>query len=259
MGAIMRLGVFFTFVMCGICGNSFAITCGGDNTNTYYIHYSCGDGTIATSLPESTAVSYNQSVTPTLIKSQCTAPDGYIWAGQYIVVDGVVSTTLLSASATSMTYLYARDITIQPRYVAANGVVDIIELGGPTYSSNKSTRTWTFDDWMGRMSGQAICATVDNGTTNTISGYMPPQDVQAQINAQHESAAGTTAHNGVNCFCRLTSNGTSNWALAAVYASNSACANDCAPHCAWKLQQTSGTSEGTWLRRALTAHLRVTE
>lgn len=259
----MRFGIIYVLVLTIICGNSFAITCGGDNANTYYIHYSCGDGTVATTLPEPIPVLYNQSVTPTLIKSQCTPPDDYVWAGQQIVVDGVVTTNLLSASATKMTYLYARDITIQPRFVYKGYLRDFTQYGGPSYSSNRAARTWTFNGWMGQISGYAICADVDPGTSNTISGYVPPQEVQAEIDAVHESASDSSAHNGMVCFCRSDgSDGNeywNRWALAAIYSSNSACAGDCAGHCGWKLQQTSGTSDGTWLRRALTATGRITE
>ena len=166
--------LFVSWVVALFAFNANALTCATDDT-VYYIHYSCGRGTLADgqTLPEPTPVRYNQTVTPQLIKSQCVGPDdGYEkWAGYQIVAEPRVVdesgygepivADVLSKTAQSFVYKYTRDITIQPRWVDTLADHDELVYAGMEYSATNGVRgEWEFMGWGGYTYGVSMCVPI---------------------------------------------------------------------------------------------------
>lgn len=228
------------FVSWGVALFAFnvnALTCATDDT-VYYIHYSCGDGTLADgqTLPEPTPVKYNQTVTPQLIKSQCVGPNnGYEkWAGYQIVAeprvvdewgDGEpIVADVLSKTAQSFVYKYTRDITIQPRWVGTLSE-DIVPGGIEYTATNGVLGEWSFVGWSGTASGVSYCGvpTVSNVGANlgitfgltsgdSIADYMDTGPVCYCLNEQC-SGCGPV------------------WVQTQVYDDVDACSAECATTC----------------------------
>lgn len=166
--------LFVSWVVALFAFNANALTCATDDT-VYYIHYSCGNGTLADgqTLPEPTPVRYNQTVTPQLIKSQCVGPDYgfYKWAGYQIVAPshGVnqwgeevpIVADVLSKTAQSFVYKYTHDIVVQPRWVDSLGDGRELVYGGMEYSATNGVRgEWEFIGWGGYTYGVSMCVPI---------------------------------------------------------------------------------------------------
>lgn len=261
------------FVAWGVALFAFnvnALTCATDDT-VYYIHYSCGDGTLADgqTLPEPTPVKYNQTVTPQLIKSQCVGPyDGYEkWAGYQIVAEPRVVdewgygepivADVLSKTVQSFVYKYTRDIIIQPRWVDSLGNERELVYGGMEYSATNGVRgEWEFTSWGGYTYGVSFCGEkIASNTASDIALAMMNSASKNWIMPEYnDTEAGVL---GPVCYCNENACDSyygRGWVQVKVYETVDACSAECATTCGKSMMDAV---KGLPIRRAITAQCRV--
>ena len=209
-----------------MCVGAWGDTC---VKTTFNVTYSCNGGTLAGTLPADTTAQYGSSFSPTAITtSMCTAPSGYVYAGQAVMVDGETVAYYNSTSSKSFTYYYTTDIEIGPHWAPVarpETLASHLYYGGRTYSyTNAASGTWTVEFYYGAVSGVSKCTTVK--PENTAAGYY------TGLIADYDAIEGASA-GGQYCYCKMTqpSIAAAPWVFNNDYGSASRCASYCASNC----------------------------
>lgn len=218
-------GVIIACCVIGVCGGAWGDTCIKSNFN---VSYSCNGGTKTGTLPSDTTATYGASFTPTAITaSMCSAPSGYVYAGQAIIIDGETVAYYSSTGAKSFSYYYTTDIEIGPRWAPVAEpatLVSHLKENGQDYAySDGASAQWTAHFYYGAVSGVSKCTTVKPENTNGSStGLIADQD----------AVEGATA-GGQYCYCKMTEPyiAASPWVFHSALGSASSCASNCAYYC----------------------------
>lgn len=225
-------GVIITCCVIGVCGGAWGDTCIKTEFN---VSYSCNGGTKTGTLPSDTTATYSSYFSPTAITaSMCSAPSGYVYAGQAIIIDGETVAYYSNTSAKSFSYYYPTDIEIGPHWVPvaepATLVSHLKENGlDSTYSTGASSGTWAVRFYYGAVSGVSKCTNVvpENTSYGDYTGLVADQD----------AVEGATA-GGANCYCKMTEPyiATSPWVFVNLFGNASSCASNCAGECGFAVQ-----------------------
>ena len=196
----------------------------------FNVTYGCNGGTMSGTLPSSTTVTYGTSFSPTAItESMCTAPSGYVYGGQAIIVDDETVAYYSSTSGGSFTYYYTTDIEIGPHWVPiaepATMIANLYDAGRTFTYTNAASGTWTAYFWYGAVSGISKCTTVkpENTAPAGSSGLI----------ATDQSAIENATAGGQICYCKMTEPNlaASPWVLYYDLGSASNCVSNCAKVC----------------------------
>ncbi|MBE6457525.1 MAG: hypothetical protein E7011_01820 [Alphaproteobacteria bacterium] len=206
----------------------------------FNVTYTCNGGTLSGTLPSSTTATYGTSFKPTAIKeSMCTAPSGYVYGGQAIIVDDETVAYYSSTSGGSFTYYYTTDIEIGPHWVPiAEPATMIANLYDGARSigayTNAASGTWTVHFWYGAVSGVSKCTTVK--PANTSGGGT------TGLIATDQSAIENATAGGYYCYCKMTEPNlaASPWVVyGATRDDASICETGCAYYCAGNVRHDS--------------------
>ena len=195
---------------------------------TFNVTYGCGTGTLAGTLPADSTAEYNKTFTPTsLTTSICTPPDGYKISGYSVYINDVE----MAFFSSSFTYSFAADSEIRPNYVRGSDIAtpDMLAVnlavGANSYTSNKTTQTWSAVFPYGTVNGVAKCTTIK--PENTAYGYF------TGLIASDQDALESAADSGQYCYCKMTEPNisASPWVFYYDTGNASNCASSCAVRC----------------------------
>lgn len=225
-------------IICSVCiaGGAYGATETCVKT-AFNVTYTCNGGTLAGTLPVDQIAGYGQGFIPTAItESMCTPPDGHIYAGQAIIVDGKTVASYASASSASFTYYYTTDIEIGPHWVP---VADPAVLATNIYDTCRTSTyeatamTWTVDFWYGGVSGIAKCSSVK--PANIALGDYTGLIATDQDAIENDTTAGQY------CYCKMTQPEIpgSPWVFRSDRGLVSTCAPACAEQCRTAVRDSS--------------------
>lgn len=225
-------GVIIACYVIGVCGGAWGDTCIKTNFN---VSYSCNGGTKTGTLPSDTTATYGESFAPTAItESMCSAPSGYVYAGQAIIIDGETVAYYSNTGALSFSYYYTTDIEIGPHWAPVAEpatLVSHLRENGRNYTySDGASGTWTAHFYYGAVSGVSKCTNVM--PENTSYGY------RSGLIADQDAVEGATA-GGQYCYCKMTEPyiAASPWVFRSDRGSASSCASDCAAYCGFNVRE----------------------
>ena len=164
------------------------------------IHYTCGDGTLASgkSLPADLQVEYGKTVSHRSFDfSICNAPAGTVFAGYNIFIGEDDTSDIYVSSLDGFTYYYTSDMTVAMRFAPlvpdpADVWAHVLDGQITSNSSSKKDDNFTLDFYYGQIGAEIFCSSTQ--PQNEVVGFPAGGNLKQNIFGS-----------GRYCYCRVTS------------------------------------------------------